>query len=582
VTGDPLLRAAATARPVVGRLALALLAGVLAAGSAVALAATSAWLISRAAQQPPVLFLMVAIVAVRAFGISRGVFRYLERLAAHDAAFRWLADLRVGVYERLERLAPTGTAAFRSGDLLSRLVADVDTLQDLWLRILLPYGIAVVVGGGAVVLLTALVPAAGLVLAATILAAAILAPVLALAVARRAERSVAPARGALSTSVADTLAGTAELTAFGRIDQAVARVGMEDATLARAEKRASAGAGLGAAAAAASAGTAVWAALALGVPAVRAGSLDGLLLAVVVLTPLAVFELVSALAPAAQQVPRVRAAARRVFEVIDAPAPVREPEEPAALPPAPAPVRVQDVHAGWSDQGSEVLAGIDVSLPVGSHVGLVGASGAGKSTLAAVLLRFLDPRTGEVWLGDQTYPQLASDDVRTVVGLLAQDAHVFDTTVGENVRLARREAGDDEIWEVLERARLAEAVRRFPAGLDTLVGEHGGQLSGGERQRLALARVLLARFDVVVLDEPTEHLDEETATALLADLLDTTADRTLLLITHRSLAPGQVDHVLELRDGVVHAYQPDLDPEASSADLPGAPVTSPCVRRPDL
>jgi thiol reductant ABC exporter CydC subunit len=550
VNRGPLLRAAATARPVLGRLLLALLAGVAAAGAAVALTATSAWLISRAAQQPPVLTLIVAIVAVRFFGIARGVFRYLERLASHDAAFRWLADLRVAVYERLERLAPAGSTTFRSGDLLSRLVSDVDTLQDLWLRVLLPYGIAVVVGAGAVVLVTVLAPPAGLALLICVVAAAVLAPVLALAVARRAERAVAPARGALSTSVRDTLAGCAELTAFGAVDAAMTRVRADDAALAQAERRSALGGGVGAAVAAAAAGAAVWSGLALGVPAVRAGELSGVALAVVVLTPLAVFELVSGLAPAAQQVPRVRAAARRVFEVIDAPEPVREPPDPTVVPVGPVRVIVDDVTASWTPDGPAVLTGVDLELRAGEHVALVGRSGTGKSTLAMLLLRFLDPRAGELLLDQTPYRSLASDDVRHVVGLLAQDAHVFDTTVRENVLLARRDASEQQLWQALERARLADTVRHLPDGLDTRVGEHGGRLSGGERQRLALSRVLLAGFDVMVLDEPTEHLDEATALLLLDDLLATQQARTVLLITHRR-PPAEVARVVEVADGTL-------------------------------
>jgi ATP-binding cassette subfamily C protein CydC len=548
------VRAAATARPVAGRLLLALLAGVGAAGSGVALMATSAWLISRAAQQPPVLVLMVAIVAVRFFGIARGVFRYGERLAGHDAAFRWLADLRVDVYARLERLAPAGTSAFRSGDLLSRLVADVDALQDLWLRVLLPYGVAAVVGAAAVLLVGSLVPAAGLAVLLAVLGAAVLAPLLALGVARRAERAVAPARGTLAASTRDALAGAAELAAFGLAGTAVAQVEAADADLTRAERRSAAGAGVGSAVAAACAGAAVWAALALGVPAVRTGELPGVALAVVVLTPLALFELVGGLAPAAQQVPRVRAAARRVVEVTDAPDPVREPAAPAPLPPLPAAVEVERVRAGWPG-GPDVLTAVDLRLPPGAHLGLVGPSGSGKSTLSMLLLRFLDPRAGTLRLGEVPYPQLAGDDVRRVVGLLAQDAHVFDTTVRENVLLARRDADEDALWAALDAARLGVAVRGWPEGLDTRVGEHGGQLSGGERQRLALARVLLAGFEVVVLDEPTEHLDEATALALLDDLLATTAGRSVLLVTHRE-PPAALAGVLAVRGGVVTPVGP--------------------------
>jgi ATP-binding cassette subfamily C protein CydC len=479
------------------------------------------------------------------------VFRYLERLAGHDAAFRWLADVRVAVYDRLEKLAPTGTAAFRSGDLLARLVSDVDTLQDLWLRILLPYTTAALVGAGAVALVWWLVPAAGLVLLLAILAAALIAPLVALAVARAAERRVSPARGALASAVRDTLAGTAELAAFGRTEDALADVDAADQAVRRAEGRSAAGAGLGAAVAAAAGGTAVWAGIALGVPAVRDSSLSGVALAVVVLTPLAVFELVSALSPAAQQVPRVRAAARRVFDIVDADIAVPEPVDPLPLPPRPATVTVHEVSARWKADAPDVLHEVSVALTPRTHVALVGPSGAGKSTLAAVLLKFLLPSAGTVRLDHTDTALLDSDAVRTRIGLLAQDAHVFDTSVAENVRLARPGAGDDQVRAALQRARLLDVVDRLPNGLDEMVGEHGSRLSGGERQRLALARTILADFDSLVLDEPTEHVDEATAADLLADLMDVNSDRAVLLITHRDVTLLPLAAVVTLVDGRV-------------------------------
>ena len=549
VTDDvrrPLVRLLRYGRGAYGRLALAALLGVVASGCAVGLGATSAWLIARAAQHPPVLFLMVAVTAVRAFGIFRGVGRYAERLTGHDAALRILGRLRVGVYRRLERLAPAGLDAFRSGDLTARLVSDVDDLADVWLRVLLPYVIALVVGAGTVTLVALLLPAAGAILAVTLVLVAVAAPWLAGRFARTAERRIAPHRGALSTATLDTLRGAGELIAYGAADAAMDRVRDRDRDLSRAQRRAAAGLGVSAALSALAVGAAVWGALLAGVPAVGAGDLSGVALAVVVLTPLAVHEVFSALPPSAQQIPRLRAAARRVFAVLDAPDPVTDPPTPARPPDPPYDLRVEGLRARWTPDGPDVLHGLDLTVPAGHRVAVVGRSGAGKSTLAAVLLRFLDPSAGRVLLGGVDTAAMDGDAVRRIVGLCAQDAYVFDSTIGANVRLARPDADDEAVLDALARARLGDWVAGLPDGLDTPVGEHGVRLSGGQRQRLALARTLLAGFPVVILDEPTEHLDEPTAAALTADLLTATEGRTVLLITHRTGGLDACDEVHRL------------------------------------
>ena len=534
---EPLVRVVRLAGPVRARLGLAVLAGVGAAGAAVGLTATSAWLISRAAEQPPVLYLMVAIVAVRAFGIGRGVLRYAERLASHDAAFRVLAGLRSDAYRRLERLAPAGLAEYRSGDLLARLVADIDGLADVWLRVLLPYGVAGIVGGGAVLLVAALVPAAGAVLALTLLVVAVGAPLAAGLVARRAERRIAPARGQLAAAALELLHGASELVLGGAAERRLADLARLDGELRQAEARSAAGAGVGALVGSLAGGAAVWFALVAGILAVRAGSLGGVALAVVVLTPIAVHELVAGLAPAAQQLPRLRAAAARVTEVLDRPDPVHEPAQPAALPAGPYGLRVRGLRARYRPDGPEILRGLDLELRAGGRALVTGPSGSGKSTLANVLLRFLDPSGGTIELvGSDAavdLTRLPGDDVRRVVGLCPQDVHVFDTTIAENVRLARPGATEEELRAALRAARLGDWVESLPHGLETLVGEHGGRLSGGQRQRLGLARALLADWPVIIFDEPTEHLDEPTAAELTVDLLAAAAGRTAIFITHR-------------------------------------------------
>ncbi|WP_353943610.1 thiol reductant ABC exporter subunit CydD [Streptomyces sp. HUAS MG91] len=549
--GHVLTRLRAAARPRRSRLLLALLLGALALGSSVGLMATSGWLISRASEQPPVLYLMVAVTATRAFGIGRACFRYAERLVSHDAVLRMLADTRVAVYRRLERLAPAGLRTRRRGDLLSRLVADVDALQDYWLRWLLPASVAALVGVGSVAFTAWMLPAAGAVLAVGLLLAGVGVPLLSGAVSRRAERRLAPARGVLATRAAELLTGTAELTVAGALPRRTADAREADSALTRIASRAATATALGDGLTALITGLTVAAAALVGVQGVRAGQLDGVALAVVVLTPLAAFESVLGLPLAVQYRQRVHKSAERVYEVLDAPEPVREPERPVPAPQDPFPLVVRDLGARYEEGARPALAGVGLTLERGRRVAVVGPSGSGKTTLAQVLLRFLDAESGTYTLGGTDAHALDGDAVRRVVGLCAQDAHLFDSSVRENLLLAKKDAGEDELRAALGRVRLLEWADALPDGLDTLVGEHAARLSGGQRQRLALARALLADFPVLVLDEPAEHLDLETADALTADLLDATRGRTTVLITHRLAGLDAVDEVIVLDGGQV-------------------------------
>lgn len=548
---DPLRRVRAVARAWQGRFRLGLLLGALAVGCSVGLMAVSGWLISRASEQPPVLYLMVAVTATRAFGMGRAVFRYAERLVSHDAVLRMLADLRVSVYRRLERIAPAGLREHRRGDLLARLVADADALQDYWLRWLLPVGTAVLVGTGSVAFTAWLLPEAGAVLAVGLLAAGIGVPLISGATARRAERLLAPARGELATRVADLLTGTAELTVAGALEERKGRTRESDGVLTRIAARGAAATGLGSGLSALICGLTVVAAAAAAANAVHDGRLSGVAMAVAVLTPLAAFEAVNGLPLAVQYRQRVRRSAERVYEVIDAPVPVAEPERPSEPPASPFPLRLTGLSARHSGQERDALRGLDLTLEAGRRIAVVGPSGSGKTTLAQVLLRFLDPREGAYTLGGTDVRALEGDDVRARVGLCAQDAHIFDSSVRENLRLARTGASEEELREALAAARLLEWADGLPDGLDTLVGEHGERISGGQRQRLALARALLADFPVLVLDEPAEHLDLATADALTADLLAATEGRTTVLITHRLAGLEAVDEVLVLDRGEV-------------------------------
>ena len=364
--------------------------------------------------------------------------------------------------------------------------------------------------------------------------------------------------GARAELTADTLAllrAQPDLVAFGAAPAHLDRLAARDATITRLNRRYALATGLAGGLAALCSGAAVWGALALGTAAVRAGLLDGVALAVVVLVPLAAFEAVQQLPTALLALARTRASGARILEMIERPAPVPEPDEPVPLPDAgPWPVRLRGASASWPDSGPDAPAAVtdlDLDLEPGRRVAVVGASGAGKSTLAAVLLRFVDLSAGTYTIAGRDARTVASDQVRRVVGLCAQDAHVFDSTLRENLRLARPDCDETAMRSALARARLLGWVDALPDGLDTHVGERGAHLSAGERQRLALARALLADFPVLVLDEPTANLDPATADTLTDDLLTATEGRTTLLITHRLTGLDRVDEIVVLQAGRV-------------------------------
>ncbi len=522
-------------------------AGAIAAG--IGLLATSAWLISRAAQHPSEMALALGIVAVQFFGLSKGLLRYGQRLVSHDAAFRALADLRVRVYARLEALAPAGLPAIRSGDLMARFVHDVESLQDLVVRVISPFAIAILSGAVAVAIVWLILPAAGIVLLVALALAATALPWLTGRLARRSEVRQASARGELTAAVVDLIRGAPELAAYGAVERQLGRASEIDARLGRIADRSARTAGVGQGFATLLPALAMVGGLVLGVDAVRSGRLDVVMLAVIAVVPLAAFELATGLPGATQTLTRVRSSLGRTRQVLQAEPPVIDPPDPKPVPPAPARVEVRGLRCRYGDGGPWVLNGLDLDLSPGRRVAVVGRSGAGKSTLADVLLRFLPYQGGSVTLGGVELSDLRGDDCRRVIGLVAQDAHVFNATLEENLRLARREATEEQLERALARFRLLEWTESLPAGLATEVGEFGGRMSGGQRQRLAAARALLAEFPVLVLDEPGEHLDTATADAIVADLLEGASGQAILLITHRLAGLDAVDEVIVLDGG---------------------------------
>ncbi|MBE3000102.1 thiol reductant ABC exporter subunit CydC [Nocardiopsis sp. HNM0947] len=549
---DPLRRMIALARPRTGRFALGVLLGAAATGSGVALLGVAAWMLAVAADHPPITALSVAVVATRALGVSKGVTRYLERLVTHDAAFRTLAEVRVRVYERLAATEPFGR--FRTGDLVSRLVNDTEATLDLLVRGLTPPLVSVVTGGATVLVLTAVYVPGGALLAAGLLLAGLAVPLAMALLGRGPGKRQAEARGALSTTLVDTLHGAPDLVAYGAMDRQVARAHEADEVLTRVEQRDSAVLGLGAGANALITGLTVWGALFLGVLAVGDGTISAVSLAVLVLTTLAAFEIVAPLPAVAGKLGAIRASGERLFGVLDTPAqtaPAREEGLADKVAEEGSSVSVRGLRVRYGPEEPWALDGVDLDVPEGETVAVIGPSGAGKSTLASVLLRFLDPAEGCVELGGADITAHPADEVRALVSGVPQDPHVFASTVRENLRLARPDATDDDLWEALVRVSLADEVRAMPRGLDTEVGTHGTGLSGGMVQRLALARAVLASPRVLVLDEPTAHLDADTRDAVVADLLDAAEGYSTLLITHDLTGLDRVDRIHVVREGRV-------------------------------
>ncbi|MFI7607080.1 thiol reductant ABC exporter subunit CydC [Micromonospora sp. NPDC049366] len=545
------------ARPYLGRLAGA---GLLAAATefaGLALMATATWLLMSAAGRPPLDRLTVAIVAVRALAISRGVFRYTERLAGHDAVLRMITDVRARVFATLAALR---AAPPRSGDALSRLVSDVEAVQDLLLRVLVPGAAAALVSVVAVSGAALISPPAAGALAVGLLVAGVALPLLATVLTRRAAAELAPLRGALAADAVDLTHGAADLAAFGATASALDAAGHRARRLARLERRLAAAGfavdGVGTLLAGLTTGAVVLAALATDVP--------GVLVGVLAVGTLAAVEIALALVGAARQWTQLRAGLARVAALLDDTTPATLPAGPARPEPEPGAtaagpvlseprdVRLDAVTVRYRAGAAPALDQVDLDLPAGRRIAVVGPSGAGKSTLAAVLTGAVRPTSGRVTVDGRDLTTYPEDELPRAVGGLLAEAYVFHATVRENLLLGRPDADEEELAGATAAAGLLEWVRAQPAGWDTVVGEEGGQLSGGQRQRLALARALLGAPAVLVLDEPTEGLDPAAADAVLASTLAATpAGHSVLLISHRLSGLVGLDEIVVLDAGRV-------------------------------
>jgi ATP-binding cassette subfamily C protein CydCD len=537
------------------RLGVAALLSLLCIASGVALLAVSGYLIQDASLRPPILSLDVAAVAVRLFSLLRACGRYLDRLATHDAVLRLLADTRVAVYEAIEPRSPGAFDRDRSGDLMRRVGGDVEALQDFYARSLLPPAvaalaiiIAAVVAGivaapvGITAILVTTAGAIGIVLVATLSA-------------RGEAARLAGLAGALSADVTDTLQGCADLFGSGAVDRQLANLDaiitdIEHASSRLARSRAAAN-GLVTLAG----GLTVIAVVISATAAVSAGILPAIATGILALGAMAISEPFALLPAAVDSARTAVPSARRLVDITTRPLPVADPLVPRPLPET-SDVVLDNISMRYRPEAPLAVEAVSLRLAPGTLVGIEGPSGSGKSSIAALLVRFRDFEEGSFTLGGIDVRELRADDVRTRIGLVSQDAHIFATSIRENLRLARVDATDDEMNAAAAAAHLLDWIGSLPEGWDTLVGEHGAQISGGQRRRLALARALLADFPVLVVDEPTEALDDLTAAAVMADIVAAGAERALLVISHRAADMALMREVYTMRRGQLTKIRP--------------------------
>ncbi len=484
-----------------------------------------------------------AFLWLRPVAVLRPVLRYLDRLVSHAATFRALADTRVWFFRRLAERLPAGVGFRRTGDLLGRLVSDIDALDRVYLGALLPAVAALSVVVAVALVLGAISPLLALMVAAPLALALLLPPLLAPGAAE-AGRRVAAAQGSLRAAVVDPLTGIEDTLASGAEGLAAQRVAQEGSTLARAQRLLARRGAWGGAAGSVLTQAAMLGAIAWGLAggAEVAGVVLGLFLATAAAETLGLMPRAGAALAAAG------ASARRLFEAADAIPPVTEPAAPAEMPKGFA-IRLEDVRFAWSPDRPAVFDGLTLEIPEGARLALLGPSGAGKSSLAALLLKLAAPQGGRILLGDVDIATLPADRLRARIACLTQDARLFDDSIEDNLRIAKPDAEEAALWRALDAAGIGELVRTLPEGLKTRCGEAGLRFSGGQARRLALARVLLSEAPVLILDEPAAGLDPDTERAFLETLAEATAGRSVILITHRLIGVERPTRILRLAGG---------------------------------
>ncbi|GAB1812820.1 thiol reductant ABC exporter subunit CydC [Mycobacterium sp. MUNTM1] len=527
---DPLIDAVTLLRPRLPRVLAAIALGVLALGSALALAAVSAWLITRAWQMPPVLDLSVAAVAVRMFAISRGVLHYCERLATHDTALRAAGTARAEIYRRLARGPAAAAVRLHSGELVARVGADVDELANVLVRALVPIGVAVVLALAATAVVAAISPAAAVVLALCLLVAGLAAPRLAGRAAAAQEDVARQHHSERDTSAMVALEHAPELRVAGLLPDVIAESQRRQRAWGEALDAAAKPAAIAEAMPTAAIGASVLGAVVCGIGLAHA--VAPTTLAVLMLLPLSAFEAMAALPAAAIQLTRSRIAARRLLELTPP-----GPENATVSAPTPVGPGRLSANVRSGHDGAARSPRIAVDLPPGARLAVTGASGSGKTTFLMTLAGLLPPLDGRVTLDGTGINEFGEDELHSAIGFFAEDAHIFATTVRDNLLVARGDCPDDDLTAALEVVGLGAWLAGLPDGLSTVLTGGAQALSAGQRRRLLLARAVISPTRIVLLDEPTEHLDVGDAEQVLRDLLAPdsrlmSAHRTVVVATH--------------------------------------------------
>jgi ATP-binding cassette subfamily C protein CydCD len=531
--------------------ALSVLLSTLTIGSSVALIGTSAWLISTAGLHPSVADLGVSVVGVRFFGITRGLFRYLERLVAHNVTFRLLARLRVWFYEKLEPLAPARLMEYKSGDLLARVIGDVETLENFYVRVISPSLTAILIGTMVALFFAAFYMPIAMVLILFFLILGLILPALSQISSRTPGQRLITQRADIQSQLVDGIQGIADLLAFGRGRDRLKQISIAGQTYGATQKQMARINGVHSALGTLFTNLGVWLVLLLVIPQVSAGNIQGVLLGTFALMTLASFEAVLPLPLAAQMWNASREAAKRLFEVVDAEPAVIETKEKRLETSLSNSLQFSGLSFSYPGQITPALQNISFIVPEGKSIAIVGPSGAGKSTISNLLLRFWDYEIGEITMGSDSLKALDPDEVRKRLALVSQNSYFFNTSIRENLRLGRRSAGQEELEEAAGAAQIHEFIAGLPRGYDTLIGEQGFRLSGGERQRLAIARALLKDAPILIFDEPTANLDPQTEKQVLDTLFETMRGKTALLITHRLIGLEHVDEILVMENGQI-------------------------------